>query len=121
VQDPLPYPFGAWPVPWIGVLRELEALPVAALVPGHGPVMRDRAYVAEVREVMESIMAQARAAWRPGMSAAELRGKIDLEAHRKRIAGDDAIIGANFDYMIKDLAVGRAWQELAGQWQPEGL
>jgi cyclase len=41
VQSPLPYFFGAWPVPWIEVLRRLEAVPIRSIVPGHGPVMHD--------------------------------------------------------------------------------
>ena len=44
VQSPLPYSGASWPVPWIEVLRGIEAMPVAALVPGHGPVQRDHAY-----------------------------------------------------------------------------
>lgn len=103
------------------MLERLEGTPYEAMVPGHGPVMRDRKYVAEVREVLESVMSQARAGYTPGMSAEELRAKVDLKAHKQRIAGDDAMIGANFDYMIGNLAVGRALQELAGKWEPESI
>ncbi len=121
VVHPFPFATQSYISEWAAVLRKLEAMPFEALIPGHGPVMRDRRYVADVREVMESVMAQARAAYRPGMDAAQLRKAIDLKPFRVRIAGDDAMIGANFDYMIGDLAVGRAWQELAGKWEPEGL
>jgi cyclase len=121
VVHPFPFATQSYISEWAAVLKKLEEMPFAALIPGHGPVMRDRRYVADVREVMESVMAQARAAYRPGMDAAQLRKAIDLEAFRARIAGDNAMIGANFDYMIGELAVGRAWQELAGKWEPEGL
>lgn len=121
VVHPFPFATASYISEWAAVLKKLEATPFEAMVPGHGPVMRDRRYVATIREVMESIMAQARAAYRPGMTAAELRKQVDIKALRARIAGDDAMIGANFDYMIGDLAVGRAWQELAGKWEPEGL
>jgi cyclase len=121
VVHPFPFATQSYISEWAVVLNKLEELPFEALIPGHGPVMRDRSYVAEVRAVMESVMAQARAAYRPGMDAAELRKAIDLKAHRARIAGDNAMIGANFDYMIGDLAIGRAWQELAGKWESEGL
>jgi cyclase len=121
VVYPFPYATGSYLSEWAQVLKRLEATPYEALVPGHGPVMRDRKYAAEVRGVLESVMSQARAAYKPGMTAEELRGKINLEAERQRIAGDDAFIGVNFDNMIGNLAVGRAWQELAGQWQPEAV
>ncbi len=121
VVHPFPFATQSYISEWAAVLKKLEAMPFEALIPGHGPVMRDRRYVADVREVMESVMAQARAAYRPGLDAAQLRKAIDLKGFRARIAGDNAMIGANFDYMIGELAVGRAWQELAGKWEPEGL
>ena len=121
VVHPFPFATQSYISEWAAVLRKLEATPFDALVPGHGPVMRDRTYVAQVREVLESIMSQARAAWKEGMTVEELRKAIDLKAHRARIAGDNATVGANFDYMIGDLAVKRAWEELAGKWEPEAL
>lgn len=121
VVHPFPFATASYISEWAAVLRKLEATPYEAMVPGHGPVMRDRKYLTEVREVLESVMSQARSAYRPGMSAEALRGAVDLKAHRQRIAGDDAMIGANFDYMIGNLAVGRAWQELAGKWEPESI
>ena len=121
VVHPFPFATASYISEWSAVLRKLEATPFEALVPGHGPVMRDRQYVAQVREILESVMAQARAAYKPGMTPEELRAKVDLKAHRQRMAGDDAMIGANFDYMIGNLAVARAWQELADKWEPESI
>jgi cyclase len=121
VVHPFPFATASYISEWAAVLKRLEATAYEAMVPGHGPVMRDRKYVAEVREVLESVMSQARAAYTPGMTAEELRAKVDLKAHRQRIAGDDAMIGANFDNMIGNLAVGRAWQELADKWEPESI
>lgn len=121
VVHPFPYATGSYISEWASVLKKVEGTPYEAMVPGHGPVMRDRKYVVEVREVLEAVMSQARAAYKPGMTAEELRAKIDLKAHRQRIAGEDAMIGVNFDNMIGNLAVGRAWQELAGKWEPEAV
>jgi hypothetical protein len=70
---------------------------------------------------MESIMKQARAAYQPGMSVEELRGKIDVEPFRARIAGTNAFVDANFNAMVKSSAVARAWQELAGKLEPEAM
>ena len=121
VVHPFPYATQSFISEWAAVMRKLDAMPFEALVPGHGPLMHDRKYLADVREVLEAVMTQARAAYKPGMTAAELTKLVDLKALRARFAGDSAVIGANFDYMVSDLAVGRAWQELAGQWEPEGL
>ena len=121
VVHPFPYATQSYVSEWAQALRRIEAMPFEALVPGHGPVMRDRAYLRDLAGLFESITTQARAAWRPGMELAELRKRIDLADWRKRFAGDDRFIGANFDNMVTDLAVGRAWQELAGRLEPEGL
>ena len=64
---------------------------------------------------------QARAAYRPGMTADELRVKIDLAPYRERIAHGDAFIGANFDGMIRSSAIDRMSQQLAGRMKAEGL
>jgi cyclase len=121
VVHPFPFATASYISEWAAVLKRLEATPYEAMVPGHGPVMRDRAYVAQVREVLESVMAQARAAYKPGMTVDELRAQVDLKPHRQRMAGEDAMIGANFDNMIGNLAIARAWQELADQWEPESI
>ena len=121
VVHPFPFATQSYISEWAAVLKKLEATPFEAMVPGHGPVMRDRKYLGEIRQVMESIMTQARAAYRPGMTAEELRKAIDLKDFRKSIAGDNAMIGANFDYMVGNLATKRAWEELSGNWEPEGL
>jgi cyclase len=123
VVHPFPFATQSFISEWAVVMRKLETMPWEALVPGHGPVMRDRKYLADVREVLEAVMTQARAAFQPGMTAAELKKRMDLKALRARFAEGPqaAMIGANFDYMVGDLAVGRAWQELTGKFEPEGL
>lgn len=117
---PLPFATQVYVREWAAVLRALAALDAAAIVPGHGPVMRDHAYLEQLTALLESLDAQARAAYRPRMTADELRERIDLSSFRAEFCGDDAIRGLNFDAMIRGSAVDRAWQDLSGQWQPEG-
>ena len=121
VVHPFPYATQSYVSEWAAALRRIEAMPFEALIPGHGPVMRDRRYVADLAGLFEHVMAQARAAYKPGISAAELKKRVDLAQWRRRFAGDDRFIGVNFDNMVADLAVGRAWRELAGSFEPEGL
>jgi cyclase len=121
VVHPFPFATQSYIGEWGQVLRKIEAMETVAIVPGHGPVMRDKKYIADLAELMESIMRQARAAYRPGMSVDELRGKIDLEPHRARIAGGNALIDANFNAMVKSSAIARAFQELEGKLEPEAM
>lgn len=117
---PFPFATQSYIGEWAAVLRKIEAMDTAAIVPGHGSVMRDRKYLVEIAELMESIDAQARRAYHPGIAAADLRKRVDLAPFRARIAGDDALLQLNFDAMA-DSAVARAWQSLQGALEPEGL
>jgi glyoxylase-like metal-dependent hydrolase (beta-lactamase superfamily II) len=121
VVFPFPFATQSYITEWAAVLRQIERMDVTRLVPGHGPVMNDMRYVRDVAEALESISRQARAAYTPGMTADQLREKIDLSELSQRFSHGDAFIKANFDFMMKGPAVDRMWQELTGQWKPEGV
>jgi glyoxylase-like metal-dependent hydrolase (beta-lactamase superfamily II) len=121
VVHPFPFATQSYISEWARALRRIEAMDAVAIIPGHGPVMHDKSYVDEIAALMESIGAQVRAAYKPGMSLEEVRAKVDLEAFRKRIAGDDPTLNANFDAQVRDSAVARAYQEAIGRFEPEGL
>ena len=118
---PFPFALQSYPGEWAAVLRRIDAIDATAIVPGHGPVMRDRAYLREIAALMESVDAQVRKAYHPGMALEDVRKQVDLAAFRARIAGDDAVIGANFDAMVTGSAVARAYQAAKGTMEPEGL
>jgi cyclase len=118
---PFPFATQSYISEWASTLRKIEAMDTVAIIPGHGPVMRDRKYLVDIAELMESIMKQARAAYHPGMTVDELRARVDLEPFRARIAGGNAFIDANFNAMVKTSAVARAWQELEGKLEPEAM
>jgi glyoxylase-like metal-dependent hydrolase (beta-lactamase superfamily II) len=117
---PFPFATQSYIGEWARVLRRVEAMDAAVIVPGHGPAMRDKAYLRQMAELMESIDAQVNAAWRDGMTLEELRPRVDLAAMRERFAAGSAFIGANFDAAAAS-AVDRAWQQKRGHLEPEGL
>jgi glyoxylase-like metal-dependent hydrolase (beta-lactamase superfamily II) len=84
VVHPVPYAFQAYPLPWIGVLRELEAMPVTSLVPGHGPVMTDHAYTRQVRELLEATRDRVQAQLRTGKNAVQAGAAVNLDDLRPR-------------------------------------
>jgi cyclase len=118
---PFPFAIQSYIGEWAAVLRKIERIDAEVIVPGHGPLMRDKKYLVDIAELMESIMKQARAAYRPGITVEALRAKIDVEPFRERIAGGNAFIEANFNAMIKSSAVNRAFQELEGRLEPETM
>ena len=121
IVHPFPFATQSYISEWAAVLRKIEAMDTVAIVPGHGPVMRDKRYLADLAELMESITAQVRAAYKPGMTLDEVRAKVDLDTFRTRIAGGNAFIEANFNNMVARSAVARAVQEAEGKLEPEGM
>ncbi len=83
VQSPLPYVGASWPVTWAAHLRELEKIPVKALVPGHGPVQIDHAYTKLMREFLESAAVQTERMLREGKTLEQAQKAIDLNSFKR--------------------------------------
>jgi hypothetical protein len=110
----MPYVGASWPVQWVGVLREIENMPVAAFVPGHGPVMRDNSYVRRVRVMMEDTLAKVEAMIREGKTLVQIQAAIDLSAHRKGFAPWEGATDNGWK-LNTDTLVERAWRGIRGQ------
>ncbi len=83
VQSPLPYTGASWPVPWIDVLRQIESIPVTAVVPGHGPVFRDHTYAAQVQALLEAVTSRVDSMARTGMTLDQIQAAISLDDIRR--------------------------------------
>jgi glyoxylase-like metal-dependent hydrolase (beta-lactamase superfamily II) len=83
VQSPLPYSGASWPVPWVEVLRRIERIPVAAVVPGHGPVFRDHRYARQVRALLEAVTSRVDSMARTGMTLDQIQAAINLDDIRR--------------------------------------
>jgi glyoxylase-like metal-dependent hydrolase (beta-lactamase superfamily II) len=115
VQDPFPYTGASWPVPWVRVLRDIEATPIAGLVPGHGPVMRDHRYTRLVRELMEAVTARVDSAARRGLTLEQVQDSVTLEEFRTRWPADDPESHRGEWRTIVRVLVERAWRGVRGQ------
>jgi cyclase len=120
VVYPIPFAGGSYPGEWAAALRAVEAMEVTTLVPGHGPVMHDMAYVKLMADAMQAIDSQARAAYKPGMALADLRKAIELGTFRARFGRGDEELGEGFDAMAGE-ALKRVHEALRGALKPEGL
>jgi glyoxylase-like metal-dependent hydrolase (beta-lactamase superfamily II) len=114
VHDPLPYVGASWPVPWSGVLRRLEAVPVAALVPGHGPVMKDHRYTRQVRELMEATSSRVDSLARRGFTLEQVQATIKLDDIRASYAPWAEAPEEDWQATVTTL-VERAWRGVRGQ------
>jgi cyclase len=108
VAFPLPNVLDGYPSEWAQTLNRLAQLDADIIVPGHGPVLRDKAYVYLVRDLIESAVDQVNEKLRttaPAMflKLEDVRGSVNLGGFRERFAGHDQELGAAFDQMAARL------------------
>ncbi|GAN00385.1 Zn-dependent hydrolases [alpha proteobacterium U9-1i] len=116
VQSPLPYTGASWPVHWAQVLRQIEAMPIAKLVPGHGPVMTDHSYTRAVGALMEATLTRVEAMVREGKTLAQVQDDLNLDDVRAAVPvwnGPD-VPDDDWTYTRRTLAE-RAFVGLRGQ------
>jgi hypothetical protein len=106
--EPLPYVDDGYPVEWVQTLHKLAELDATTIVPGHGAVMYNKAYLKLVADLMQSAVDQVRARIRqlgfPGsLSLDQIKDSVNLSAFRTRFAGDDEDLMAQFDEMAASL------------------
>jgi glyoxylase-like metal-dependent hydrolase (beta-lactamase superfamily II) len=114
VRSPMPFTGATWPVEWSAVLHDIESERVTAVMPGHGPVMRDLSYVRAVHALIDGVTSQVAASLGRGMTLDQIQQSVDVSRLRAEspawsgIALDDAWKAA-----VRAL-VERVWHELRG-------
>jgi cyclase len=101
VVRPTPYGFFSYPRSWASVLRELKTFDAKYIVPGHGDVMTDTAYVDLLAETMDLVADQVEAAVKAGKSLDETRAAMDWTPVEKRFVGDDGMLAFLFNLWFK--------------------
>jgi glyoxylase-like metal-dependent hydrolase (beta-lactamase superfamily II) len=106
--SPIPYTFDGYPAEWAHTLQNMAQLDATTIVPGHGPVLRDKAYLYLVADLLKSTVDQLRARisqiGHPGFhSLDDVKGSVDLTSFRTKFAGDDKDLQAEFDDMAAHL------------------
>lgn len=111
VVAPIPFGFGSYPTEWLGVLDKVLALDATAIVPGHGPVMRDTSYVRTLQSLLASLRSQVQAAAREGLTLEQTRKRLDLDRIRAELTRGDPLLEKAFGQFFLDSAVGQAYKE----------
>jgi glyoxylase-like metal-dependent hydrolase (beta-lactamase superfamily II) len=115
VVTPIPYAAHTYPGEWIATLKKLETFDFAYLVPGHGPVMTDRAYVEKVIAALATVRTQVGALAKAGVPLDEVRKRIDLTAMKASFAGDDPWLGSLIEAVFASDLVSNAYKEARGE------
>lgn len=115
VVAPTPYATSSYLTEWITVLENMSKMDVATIVPGHGPVQRDKSYVALLTALLKSLTSQVQAAVKEGLSLEDTRKKVNLAEFQKRFAGDDRRRNRFFKEYFLDSAIKNAWHQARGE------
>ena len=91
VHLPGPFPSTSYFADWIRDLDELKALHASVIVPGHGNVQHDYAYIDMVRELLAFTRDQARDAVLRGVPLDTLQKRIDFEPFIRRFTNGDVV------------------------------
>ncbi|MBW8768817.1 MAG: MBL fold metallo-hydrolase, partial [Gemmatimonadetes bacterium] len=121
VTVPCPFPGTAYFADWIHSLDVLLARRAAVIVPGHGDVQHDDAYVRMVRELVAFTLARAREAVQRGESLDTLQKRIDFAPFVQRFAGDDPVRIAAFENFYAQPAVPVAYEEAKREAAPASV
>jgi len=115
VVAPVPYANKTYPAEWIATLRKLEGFDFAYLVPGHGPVMRDRVYVDTMISALETVRTQVGPLAKAGVPLDDVQKRLDLDAMRRSFTGGDAWLDLLLNaFFTRDL-ITSAWKEARGE------
>lgn len=108
---PCPFPGTSYFSEWIDALEKLEGLRAVNIVPGHGDVQHDYAYLGLVRELLTFTRAGARDAVRKGLTLEQAQKAIDFTDFIKRFGGGDVVRTEAFSNFYSQPAVARAYEE----------
>jgi glyoxylase-like metal-dependent hydrolase (beta-lactamase superfamily II) len=116
VKSPLPYVGASWPVHWARVVHDLEALPAALIVPGHGPVMTDHSYAHTIADLLDTTLVRVEALARRGRTLAQVQDELMLDDLRARVPewSGTGVSEDDWTYTRRTLAE-RAFMGLRGQ------
>lgn len=115
VVRPTPYGFGSYPRTWAGVLRELKALNPRIIVPGHGEILKDTAYLDLLAETMDLVVKQVDPMAAEGKSLGEIRAAFDWSPVEARFTGGDAMKARLFELWFKTPIVEAEYNEATGK------
>jgi glyoxylase-like metal-dependent hydrolase (beta-lactamase superfamily II) len=108
VVFPAPYAIGSNLKPWPDTIDRVLALNPAAIIPGHGPLMRDDGYVRDVKALVASIQAQIESMMAAGVSRADAPARLDTIAFRERYIKTPMQRHAFEQFFVRS-AVAAAW------------
>ena len=115
---PIPFAFGSYYEHWVDTLGRLDALEADVILPGHGPIQRDRVALREVRSLLGAFVGEVKKATADGLSLEETRKRVALTDWREKFAGADQDRQRAFGAFVLDAAMERLYRQAKGEADP---
>jgi len=112
---PSPYAFNVPPRAWARTLRNINDLGYEVLVPGHGAVQRDTAYVDLLIEAADSIATQRDELLASGKSVEDVEAGLDFSAFEERFTHGDDYVRVHYDSWFEQPFRKAAMKALTGE------
>lgn len=111
---PIPYNFSMYPAENIATLERLRAYNYAALVPGHGEVQRDKAFLDLLIEFTEAVRTRVAPIARD-QTLEQVTAAVTMDDYAQRFAGNDAWARFWFTQYAVQPLVESAFHEARGE------
>ena len=115
---PIPFAFGSYYEEWANTLGKLDRLDVDILLPGHGPIQRDRVALRAVQALLTALVSEVKAAVAAGASLEETKKRVTLAEWKEKFSGDDKAKQAAFSSFVLQAAIERLWRQAKGEADP---
>jgi len=93
LDHPVPYLFGGFPVDLITTLKALSEIDAQTIIPGHGDVLHDKTYIAQVIEFVQTVNQEAEKELDQGKQQDEVIANMlksfDVQSWRDKFAGSN--------------------------------
>ena len=114
VVSPIPFGFGSYYKEWIQVLSRLESLDANFYIPGHGPLLENKDYIRQLKDMLNELVTEVDKAVKEGLSFEEIQKRITLAEWRKKFAGEDPTLQRSFDAFFLLPSIEGAWHQAKG-------
>lgn len=115
VVHPVPYAFNVHPGRWSTTMRRIKDLNYHILVPGHGDIQYDTAYIDLLIETSDGIAAQRDQLLADGLSNEDAQARLDYSSYEPRFTGGSEYLAYFFNVWFKQPFSAAAFKALTGE------
>lgn len=115
VVEPLPYAAASYPTSWIQVLDKVAAYDFAYLIPGHGGVQKDRAYLTKTKAAIAKVIDDVTPLAKQGVALADVYKKTDFTTVMEGFTGNDGWRKREFNSFFLRSIIKNVYFEATGQ------